>query len=75
MTNLGFLFRACIAGVIALWEELDQTGEELLLRGAVSKFKLDPMKATQLCHLENLAKLVEIHTYRRLMDRYGDMMI
>ncbi|XP_071768342.2 uncharacterized protein ciita isoform X2 [Centroberyx gerrardi] len=61
-------FRACIADVINLWEELQQSGEEELLKGAVSKLKINPLKATQVCHIEHLAKLVNIHTHRRLSD-------
>ncbi|KAF7641994.1 hypothetical protein LDENG_00266610 [Lucifuga dentata] len=61
-------YRACIADVIALWEELEQSGEEDLLKGAVSKFKIHPLKATQVCHIQHLAKLVNIHTHRRLSD-------
>uniref|UniRef100_A0A667W8M2 Class II, major histocompatibility complex, transactivator n=1 Tax=Myripristis murdjan TaxID=586833 RepID=A0A667W8M2_9TELE len=59
-------YRACIADVINLWEELGQSGEEGLLEGAVSKFKINPLKATQVCHIEHLAKLVSIHMQRRL---------
>ncbi|XP_068435050.1 MHC class II transactivator [Clinocottus analis] len=61
-------YRACIADVIALWEQLEQNGQEVLLREAVSKFKIHPLKATQACHIEHLAKLVNIHTHRRLPD-------
>nr|XP_020453551.1 MHC class II transactivator isoform X2 [Monopterus albus] len=61
-------YRACIADVITLWEQLEQSGEEGLLQGAVSKLKIDPLKATQVCHIEHLAKLVNIHTHRRLSD-------
>ncbi|KAK2833656.1 hypothetical protein Q5P01_017545 [Channa striata] len=61
-------YRACIADVISLWEQLEQCGEEGLLQGAVSKFKIHPLKATQVCHIEHLAKLVNIHTHRRLSD-------
>uniref|UniRef100_UPI0037E7D497 MHC class II transactivator isoform X1 n=2 Tax=Semicossyphus pulcher TaxID=241346 RepID=UPI0037E7D497 len=61
-------YRACIADVITLWEQLEQTGEEGLLQGAVSKFKIHPLKATQVCHIEHLAKLVNIHVHKRLSD-------
>ncbi|KAF3700368.1 MHC class II transactivator [Channa argus] len=61
-------YRACIADVITLWEQLEQGGEEGLLQGAVSKFKIHPLKATQVCHIEHLAKLVNIHMHRRLSD-------
>ncbi|XP_026207511.1 MHC class II transactivator isoform X2 [Anabas testudineus] len=61
-------YRACIADVITLWEQLEESGEEGLLQGAVSKFKIQPLKATQVCHIEHLAKLVNIHMQRRLSD-------
>ncbi|XP_037647999.1 MHC class II transactivator isoform X1 [Sebastes umbrosus] len=61
-------YRACIADVITLWEQLEQSGEEGLLQGSVSKFKIHPLKATQVCHIEHLAKLVNIHTHKRLSD-------
>ncbi|XP_051244935.1 MHC class II transactivator isoform X1 [Dicentrarchus labrax] len=61
-------YRACIADVISLWEQLEQSGEEGLQQGAVSKFKIHPLKATQLCHIEHLAKLVNIHMHKRLSD-------
>uniref|UniRef100_A0A8C9YT05 Class II major histocompatibility complex transactivator n=1 Tax=Sander lucioperca TaxID=283035 RepID=A0A8C9YT05_SANLU len=64
-------FRACIADVITLWEQLEQSGEEGLLQGMVSKFKIHPLKATQVCHIEHLAKLVNIHTHKKLSDRLG----
>uniref|UniRef100_A0A8C2WWZ7 Class II major histocompatibility complex transactivator n=2 Tax=Cyclopterus lumpus TaxID=8103 RepID=A0A8C2WWZ7_CYCLU len=62
------IYRACIADVITLWEQLEQSGEEALLRETVSKFKIHPLKATQVCHIEHLAKLVNIHVHKRLSD-------
>ncbi|XP_061567011.1 MHC class II transactivator isoform X2 [Cololabis saira] len=61
-------YRACIADVIALWEQLEQSSEEGLLQGAVSKFKIHPLKVTQVCHIEHLEKLVNIHVHKRLSD-------
>ncbi|CAK6963321.1 MHC class II transactivator isoform X2 [Scomber scombrus] len=61
-------YRACIADVITLWGELKQSGEEVLLQQVVSKFKIHPLKATQVCHIDHLAKLVNIHVNRRLSD-------
>ncbi|XP_071330248.1 MHC class II transactivator isoform X2 [Trachinotus anak] len=61
-------YRACIADVITLWEQLEQNGEEGLLRGAVSKLNIHPLKATQVCHVEHLVKLVNIHMHKRLSD-------
>uniref|UniRef100_A0A3B4XU86 NACHT domain-containing protein n=1 Tax=Seriola lalandi dorsalis TaxID=1841481 RepID=A0A3B4XU86_SERLL len=62
-------YRACIADVITLWEQLEQSGEEGLLRGAVSKLNIHPLKATQVCHVEHLAKLVNIHMHKRLCSQ------
>lgn len=65
-----FRFRACIADVITLWEQLQQSGEEEELRQkAVSKFKIHPLKASQVCHIEHLAKLVNVHMQKRVPDR------
>ncbi|XP_074553001.1 MHC class II transactivator [Halichoeres trimaculatus] len=61
-------YRACIADVITFWEQLAQRGEEELLQRAVSRFKIHPLKATQVCHIEHLAKLVNIHMLKRLSD-------
>ncbi|XP_018528369.1 MHC class II transactivator isoform X2 [Lates calcarifer] len=61
-------YRACIADVITLWEQLEKSSEEGLLQGAVSKLKIHPLKATQVCHVEHLAKLVNIHMHKRLSD-------
>uniref|UniRef100_A0A3B3UC24 Class II, major histocompatibility complex, transactivator n=1 Tax=Poecilia latipinna TaxID=48699 RepID=A0A3B3UC24_9TELE len=63
--------RACIADVVTLWEELEKRSDEGLLQGAVSKFKIHPLKATQVCHIEHLERLVSIHTSKRLSDRWG----
>ncbi|TKS91735.1 MHC class II transactivator [Collichthys lucidus] len=64
-------YRACIADVISLWEQLEQGDDEGLRQRAVSKLKIHPLKATQRCHIEHLAKLVNIHTQKRLSDRLG----
>ncbi|KAM4716422.1 uncharacterized protein ciita [Anableps anableps] len=61
-------YRACIADVITLWGELEKRSDGDLLQGAVSKFKIHPLKATQVCHIEHLEKLVSIHTNKRLSD-------
>ncbi|XP_055079365.1 MHC class II transactivator [Periophthalmus magnuspinnatus] len=61
-------YRTCIVDVIFMWEELEQQKEESLLRDAVSKFNIDPFKATQVSHIEHLTKLVGIHTNKRLSE-------
>uniref|UniRef100_A0A3P8T4T3 NACHT domain-containing protein n=2 Tax=Amphiprion percula TaxID=161767 RepID=A0A3P8T4T3_AMPPE len=61
-------YRACIADVVALWEQLEQAGETGLLQGAVSTFKIHPLRATQVCHIEHLEKLVKIHVHKRLSN-------
>ncbi|XP_041829501.1 MHC class II transactivator isoform X2 [Melanotaenia boesemani] len=64
-------YRACIADVISLWEQLELSGEEKLLQKAVSKFKIHPLRVTQVCHIEHLEKLVNIHLHKRLPDSSG----
>ncbi|CAN9505194.1 unnamed protein product [Ophioblennius macclurei] len=61
-------YKACIADVISLWKQLEQNGEAELLQGAVSKFEIHPVKATQACHIQHLASLVAIHQQKRLSD-------
>ncbi|XP_072298389.1 MHC class II transactivator [Eucyclogobius newberryi] len=61
-------YRACIGDVVILWEELGKQKEDGVLGDVVSKFKIDPFKATQVSHIEHLAKLVDIHTNRRLPE-------
>uniref|UniRef100_A0A671XTE1 NACHT domain-containing protein n=1 Tax=Sparus aurata TaxID=8175 RepID=A0A671XTE1_SPAAU len=68
-------YRACIADVITLWEQLQQSSEEELQQGAVSKFKIHPLKATQVCHIEHLAKLVNIHMHKRLSNSQFDSIL
>uniref|UniRef100_A0A3Q2X6W0 Class II major histocompatibility complex transactivator n=1 Tax=Haplochromis burtoni TaxID=8153 RepID=A0A3Q2X6W0_HAPBU len=60
--------RSCIADAITLWELLEQSDEESLLQRAVSKFTIHPLKAKQVCHIEHLEKLVNIHIHKRLSD-------
>lgn len=74
-TKLGVFLRACIADVITLWEQLEQSDEEGLLQGAVSKFQIHPLKATQVCHIEHLEKLVNIHMRKRLFERFVHVQI
>lgn len=62
-------FRACIDDVITLWDQLEQSGEEELRQNAVSKFNIHPLKATQVCHIEQLAKLVNVHVQKRFPGR------
>ncbi|KAL0992539.1 hypothetical protein UPYG_G00094690 [Umbra pygmaea] len=67
-------YRACIADTIAMWEELESRGEEELLKGAVSKFTINPFRATQVSHVQHLARLVSLHTQRRLPDSQSDVL-
>ncbi|XP_072550517.1 MHC class II transactivator isoform X2 [Salminus brasiliensis] len=59
-------FRAPTLDTIDLWEDLHHTGDELSLKNAIEKFTIDPFKASQLCHIENLALLVQIHREKKL---------
>ncbi|XP_029600851.1 MHC class II transactivator [Salmo trutta] len=65
-------YRACIADTITLWEELEQSGEEELLKAAVSKLTLNPFRATQVSQVQHLSTLVNIHTSRRLSESLSD---
>ncbi|XP_036829293.1 MHC class II transactivator [Oncorhynchus mykiss] len=65
-------YRACIADTITLWEELEQSGEEELLKAVVSKLTLNPFRATQVSHVQHLSTLVNIHTSRRLSESQSD---
>lgn len=66
-TELWVSCRACIADAITLWEQLEQSDDER--QKAVSKFKINPLKATQVCHIDHLAKLVNVHVNKRLSNR------
>ncbi|XP_065129902.2 MHC class II transactivator isoform X2 [Paramisgurnus dabryanus] len=59
-------FWAHTADTIALWEDLDQRKDELNLKGAIEKFTLNPLKAKQGYHIENLPLLVHIHREKKL---------
>uniref|UniRef100_A0A3Q0SKU4 NACHT domain-containing protein n=1 Tax=Amphilophus citrinellus TaxID=61819 RepID=A0A3Q0SKU4_AMPCI len=61
-------YRSCIADAITLWELLEHSGEEGLLQRAVSKFTIHPLKAKQVCHIEHLEKLVNIHIHKSSSD-------
>uniref|UniRef100_A0AAZ3Q188 NACHT domain-containing protein n=1 Tax=Oncorhynchus tshawytscha TaxID=74940 RepID=A0AAZ3Q188_ONCTS len=63
-----YRYWACIADTITLWEELEQSGEEELLKAVVSKLTLNPFRATQVSHVQHLSTLVNIHTSRRLSE-------
>ncbi|KAI4891136.1 hypothetical protein NFI96_024128 [Prochilodus magdalenae] len=59
-------FRAPTLDTIDLWEDLHRSGDELNLKNAIEKFTIDPFKASQLSHIENLALLVQIHREKKL---------
>ncbi|XP_077395582.1 MHC class II transactivator isoform X2 [Festucalex cinctus] len=61
-------YRACIADVISLWEQVEQSDERDCLQRFVTKFKIHPLKVMHVCQIEHLAKLVNIHMRRRLSD-------
>ncbi|XP_048101655.1 MHC class II transactivator [Alosa alosa] len=62
-------YRAPLADTIAMWEEIQQSGELDLLRGAMNKLTLHPFKATQEDHICNLTVLIRIHRERNLLCR------
>lgn len=65
-----FIIRAHTGDTIALWEDLHDSNNELKLKGAIEKFTLNPLKATQGHHIENLPLLVHIHREKKLPMRY-----
>uniref|UniRef100_A0A3Q0SH56 NACHT domain-containing protein n=1 Tax=Amphilophus citrinellus TaxID=61819 RepID=A0A3Q0SH56_AMPCI len=64
-------YRSCIADAITLWELLEHSGEEGLLQRAVSKFTIHPLKAKQVCHIEHLEKLVNIHIHKSSSESHS----
>lgn len=66
-TKLWVSCRACIADAITLWEQIEHSDDQR--QKAVSKFKINPLKATQVCHVDHLAKLVNVHVNKRLSNR------
>ncbi|XP_062388591.1 MHC class II transactivator isoform X3 [Sardina pilchardus] len=52
-------YRAPLADTITMWEEIEQSGESDLLRGAKNKLTLHPFKATQEDHICNLTVLIQ----------------
>lgn len=61
-----FFHRAPTMDTIDLWEELHRSADELSLKNAIEKFTIDPFKASQVCHIENLVLLVQIHREKKL---------
>ncbi|RXM32444.1 Protein CLEC16A [Acipenser ruthenus] len=60
------LFRASISDTISLWEHLHQTGEQGLLKDSISKFTINPFKASRISDVEHLCLLVQIYRERKL---------
>ncbi|KAG5832133.1 hypothetical protein ANANG_G00287880 [Anguilla anguilla] len=59
-------FRASIGDVISLWEDLQKTNAEGLLRNTISKFTINPFKATRLSHIDDLTLLIQIYREKKL---------
>ncbi|RXM27997.1 Cytosolic Fe-S cluster assembly factor nubp1 [Acipenser ruthenus] len=59
-------FRASISDTISLWEHLHQTGEQGLLKDSISKFTINPFKASRISDVEHLCLLVQIYRERKL---------
>lgn len=51
---------------INLWEELHCSNDELSLKNAIEKFTVNPLKVSQVTHVENLVVLVQIHNEKKL---------
>ncbi|XP_057674006.1 MHC class II transactivator isoform X2 [Corythoichthys intestinalis] len=61
-------YRACIADVIVLWQQLQQSGGRKSLQQYVKKFNINPLKIMHLHQIEHLSRLVKIHMNKRLLD-------
>lgn len=61
--------RAPLADTIAMWTEIQESGDMDLLKSAMNKLTLHPFKATQEEHISHLAVMVGIHRERSLPCR------
>ncbi|XP_053529588.1 MHC class II transactivator isoform X3 [Ictalurus punctatus] len=59
-------FRAPTMDAINLWEDLHHSNDELSLKNAIDKFTINPLKVSQVSHVENLLVLVQIHNEKKL---------
>ncbi|XP_049323744.1 MHC class II transactivator isoform X2 [Astyanax mexicanus] len=66
-------FRAPTLDTIDLWEDLHHNSDEVSLKNALDKFTMDPFKASQLSHLDNLGLLVQIHREKKLPMRESEL--
>lgn len=51
---------------INLWEDLRRGDDQLSLKNAIAKFTINPLKVSQVSHVENLVVLVQIHNEKKL---------
>ncbi|KAK3552749.1 hypothetical protein QTP86_022155 [Hemibagrus guttatus] len=59
-------FRAPTMDTINLWEDLHRSSDQLSLKKAIEKFTINPLKVSQVSHVENLVVLVQIHNEKKL---------
>ncbi|XP_062841141.1 MHC class II transactivator [Trichomycterus rosablanca] len=65
-------FRAPTMDTINLWEDLQSSDDKLTLKRAIEKFTIDPIKVSQVCHVEDLGVLVQIHKEKKLPSCEAD---
>lgn len=58
--------RAPTMDAINLWEDLHHSNDKLSLKNAIDKFTINPLKVSQVSHVENLLVLVQIHNEKKL---------
>lgn len=51
---------------INLWEDLHRNDDPVSLKNVIEKFTINPLKVSQVSHLENLVVLVQIHIEKKL---------
>ncbi|XP_058231474.1 MHC class II transactivator isoform X3 [Hemibagrus wyckioides] len=59
-------FRAPTMDTINLWKDLHRSCDQLSLKSAIEKFTINPLKVSQVSHVENLFVLVQIHNEKKL---------
>lgn len=60
------LNRAPTMDTINLWKDLHRSSDQLSLKSAIEKFTINPLKVSQVSHVQNLFVLVQIHNEKKL---------
>ncbi|XP_060748148.1 MHC class II transactivator isoform X2 [Tachysurus vachellii] len=59
-------FRAPTMDTINLWEDLHRSSDQPSLKNSIKKFTINPLKVSQVSHVEDLVVLVQIHNEKKL---------